>query len=429
MQSFTVSRTFHPIGQGAFYTEILAVGKKIFTVVYDCGANNSNNPPKTLVSEVKNSFPEDQYDNDGKVKIDILFLSHYHNDHINGLSLLNPKYVVCPYISDDEILMFETLNTSEKVWNTQAMRNPSAFFGSTTTIVRVNETDSEESYQRTYNEIEPLDIERISNDIGSGTIIDTGLKGKEGKINWCYIPYNYHYRWWLTDFKNKLSSEKLDFDKLKADPTNYIDSNKAEIRKICDVFKEKTNGQSLILYSGPYVDLKSAVILESSANLWNYNRLIKAMRNYGIDSIYQLREICDHLLNKNWKYTGYPYSILYRNRIHHPAVIYFGDITIKEILIQSLTRILSSVMKFVGTIQVPHHGSDRSFDSCILYNYANMKKELYPDYSLLYVICAGKNSKSHPGRNTVATLTKSNQHHAVVKDVVSTAISETWEIE
>jgi ribonuclease BN (tRNA processing enzyme) len=69
-----MTRTFHPIGQSAFYSEKFESG---FTIVYDCGGST-----KAIVEqEIQNSFEKDE-------KIDIVFISHFHNDHINGLEFL-----------------------------------------------------------------------------------------------------------------------------------------------------------------------------------------------------------------------------------------------------------------------------------------------------------------------------------------------------
>ena len=91
-----VQRIIHPVGQGAFYSEQLVSdsGKK-FTVVYDCGCGMKDQIPQ----EVESIIEEWLKDID---QIDILFLSHFHNDHINGFDLLRnkAKVVVLPYVSN-----------------------------------------------------------------------------------------------------------------------------------------------------------------------------------------------------------------------------------------------------------------------------------------------------------------------------------------
>ena len=67
-------RTFHPIGQGAFYTEEFGA----FSVVYDCGTDSKKS---FLKAEIENVFEKGQI-------IDAVFISHLHEDHVNGLKYL-----------------------------------------------------------------------------------------------------------------------------------------------------------------------------------------------------------------------------------------------------------------------------------------------------------------------------------------------------
>ena len=83
-------RTFHAVGQGAFYTErFYENGENVFNVVYDCGTSNKQ---KALSNKILSEFKEG-------TKIDYLFVSHFHNDHISGIKKLQDycniqKYVI-----------------------------------------------------------------------------------------------------------------------------------------------------------------------------------------------------------------------------------------------------------------------------------------------------------------------------------------------
>lgn len=98
--SMTITRTIHPIGQGAFYTELLESDGTKFTVVYDCGCEvvpNISHRAEAIVEDWLGSDTESS-----EKVIDILFISHFHNDHINGVKLLIPhtKVVVMPFIEN-----------------------------------------------------------------------------------------------------------------------------------------------------------------------------------------------------------------------------------------------------------------------------------------------------------------------------------------
>ena len=87
-------RTFHAVGQGAFYTECFQdeSGNDVFNVVYDCGTLNS----KKLLSQKINDYVKE------RKTIDLLFVSHFHEDHVNGISELlgqcEAKQIVMPFV-------------------------------------------------------------------------------------------------------------------------------------------------------------------------------------------------------------------------------------------------------------------------------------------------------------------------------------------
>ena len=71
-------RSFLPIGQGAFYCECFHFNGKTHNIVYDCGSKTNI---QILKEQIKTTFEKDE-------RIDALFLSHLHEDHINGIPFL-----------------------------------------------------------------------------------------------------------------------------------------------------------------------------------------------------------------------------------------------------------------------------------------------------------------------------------------------------
>ena len=67
-----IKRIFHPIGQGAFYSE----RHENLNIVYDCG-NWKNTKQATKI--VQSAFKKDEV-------IDILFISHFDYDHVSSIS-------------------------------------------------------------------------------------------------------------------------------------------------------------------------------------------------------------------------------------------------------------------------------------------------------------------------------------------------------
>lgn len=98
IKALQVVRTIHPVGQGAFYSETLHRSGFVDDkhIVYDCGVLPMSS---RLGEEIKNFLPKDS-------TIDVLFVSHFHADHVNGLKQLAENYkiknVVLPQIDDYE---------------------------------------------------------------------------------------------------------------------------------------------------------------------------------------------------------------------------------------------------------------------------------------------------------------------------------------
>ncbi|MBD9367033.1 hypothetical protein IAP91_16845 [Leuconostoc mesenteroides] len=88
--------TFWPVGQGLFYTGII----DDFTMVYDVGTLSKQT---FLKKQIEIFEGELDYYHQNKV-IDVLFLSHYDRDHINGIEyLINKgftiKKIIAPFIT------------------------------------------------------------------------------------------------------------------------------------------------------------------------------------------------------------------------------------------------------------------------------------------------------------------------------------------
>lgn len=79
-------RVFHPVGQGAFFTETFFNKEEGYgsTIVYDCGSISSK---ELLYREI------DNFKNEHK-SFNILFISHFDADHVNGLKRLLEKDVI-----------------------------------------------------------------------------------------------------------------------------------------------------------------------------------------------------------------------------------------------------------------------------------------------------------------------------------------------
>lgn len=81
-----LKRTYYPIGQGSFYTEVFTKSDNTrFVMVYDCGSETGNTDMERNLGDQIDDFKQSIGPNP---HIDLLFLSHFHADHINGLDRL-----------------------------------------------------------------------------------------------------------------------------------------------------------------------------------------------------------------------------------------------------------------------------------------------------------------------------------------------------
>lgn len=112
-----VTRIIHPIGQGGFYTETLCDNNNEINVVYDCGG--FDNYGTTKMQEYL-----DGYLHTGKLKkkIEAVFISHFHADHINGLQHLlenaEVTYLILPQLTEEILMEAFVYNNSRTSDNT-----------------------------------------------------------------------------------------------------------------------------------------------------------------------------------------------------------------------------------------------------------------------------------------------------------------------
>ena len=105
-----VTRIIHPIGQGAFYTESIKTNDNLYNVVYDCGSGNYKYTPKRLKQDIASFYNPDDV-------IDLLFISHFDNDHINGIRELKKRTskirnIVVPLIEENDFWYYQIENPS-----------------------------------------------------------------------------------------------------------------------------------------------------------------------------------------------------------------------------------------------------------------------------------------------------------------------------
>lgn len=101
-------REIHPVGQGALYSESFHMNNDWspdFVALYDCGSFNKTR----LFMEIK-GLPQ---------KIDCLFVSHFHFDHINGIERLvemkQVDQIYVPLLTPSQFIISLLYNTFEHI--------------------------------------------------------------------------------------------------------------------------------------------------------------------------------------------------------------------------------------------------------------------------------------------------------------------------
>ena len=219
-----LTRTFHPVGFGAFYTEKRESNNgETLTIVYDCGTMAGSNI-KDIIHE---AFPEKD------TVIDILFISHFHKDHINGIEELMKhciiKKVVIPYIPEENRLLFvfaEGLHAFRML-----ITNTEDYFGSSSEIIRIA-SQHDEQY---------VDFEKV---LYTGRELPLSSKVFS---RWHFIPLNYNYATRIEYLKKVLSDNGLSYDKLANE--DYIRKNYQYVKQAYKKMKGNRNDTSMLLFS------------------------------------------------------------------------------------------------------------------------------------------------------------------------------------
>lgn len=382
-----IVRTFHPVGQGAFYSERFFddVNKEsVYNIVYDCGVEwGYITKAKHVVSQ---SFSKNE-------NIDILFLSHLDYDHISLVETLisavgRIKHIVMPFMVEDDIIIMMALM---KISNQD---NAVTFLQSI--IEHLHNTNLNDDY----NIIQVIDPE-YQNGEGynrNSTRIWRNGDRKETDItpDWIFIPYNFRNTTRKKEFKHNLEdlfnnnvfvneltalgfsgihSGKDLFDELKNEKfvakvlNNPVLRN--GIKKAYNMVEGGINENSLLLYSGPAtLDNKYCFVRYSNWGSCCCSWFFETGCLYTGDSIFEL---------SRWEGC---FSALWEN---------------------------------IGTIQLPHHGSLKSFD--IMTNPID-RHYIFP------VSCGSVNKYGHPSGGVLAYLLVNDCRPYIVTEMAHTVYSQ-----
>jgi hypothetical protein len=373
-------RIFYPVGQGAFYSETHKLGDRTFTMVYDCGSSTLKK--KEMEKIIEDAFAENSV-------IDVLFISHFHADHVNGIELLakrcEVKLVVLPLITDEEMVLVNAINLS--VYGFDSIRifeRPEDFFGKRTSFIGILQTDdgdlnhygsvslsefneANEANEKTRSHNEETGSRREGENIKvatldekiierkrsgtrfyiSNTVVREGVTNEDLTDCWHFIPFYYRADERMKKFKDELLKRGLTIKEVVKscqfrDNKNVKEAYK-DVKKTYEGVKKAykavcggLNESSMILYSGKE---KKDIIYTDAPFFLHY---------------FPETEI------------RIPFKLAFWGEAQS-GCLYMGDINLnRDSIVADIKVKLGHRLNFVGTLQVPHHGSEHNFSADIL---------------------------------------------------------------
>ena len=336
-------RTLHPSGHGAFFTErIRQDGKDDIIVVYDCGAKDVEER-KLLIKEIDEFFEFND-------KIDILFISHFDSDHVNGIEFLKP------YISDKtKLVMPFSYEYFYLAKDTPVLQYMSMVMGVIADMsakdywVKYADFSRPESSEGQNLIVDGLDIN--ADFLDSGRRMGYAASSEYPKrYKWIYVPFNlYDDRYYRDKFKGEISA------KLGKDPQDITTSelDKEAIEKLREIYKSL----------GPYKtkDVKDSTKKSNGSKNINFNSLI--------------------LLSKATRYNCYCHPCIPLIRMGcrncdmyglcDGSCLYTGDSNLKRAdCVNRLRTILSYYTQLpICLFQLPHHGSRNNYSKWLMRDY------------------------------------------------------------
>lgn len=289
-------RTFYAVGQGGFYSEEFLFGDSSFKMIYDCGGSNK----KLIEDEIKHAFNQEDI-------INAIFISHFHNDHINGLEFLQKHCKI------------------EKVYLPRLHKNQEIKLLIENIIYGQNDKYLRELIlhpQNIFRNQEIIFIEAFGEDIlnteenqNNSKSIKSGEAIKANNLPWIYVPFNFQDARLDKELLDELRLNAIDLDDLEHELST---KQSIFIRAYQKIFgKNQMNANSLVVYSGfkefPLIPLRS------------YSPFIHKTSKAGC--------------------------------------LYLGDYNAKEDeKYEQIKKAFNPYWDLIGTVQIPHHGSNHNFN-------------------------------------------------------------------
>ncbi|NBB31953.1 MBL fold metallo-hydrolase [Cellulophaga sp. BC115SP] len=350
-----IARVFHPVGQGAYYTETHSIDEsRNINFVYDCGSTTLSN--KKMKQFVETSFLKD-------TEIEILFISHFHADHINGIEYLHKhtkiKTVIIPQLNNEAKTLCKINNAlGDNYLDTRIIDDPRGFFGDDVKVIEVipfDDTLLSANASDNFIDIETLLNPDLNNSIPSGT----PLRLTNKTPYWNYIPYNISHKQRSSLFVSELANLGISNIDIFNDVQEILNQKKLLI-KAYKKLQGDLNANTMVLIS---TSIKMEYFL-SDAKIVYSNKSSLSVIGLG-------------------------------------GCLYLGDIDLDDKIGHSNERVDEVISKLsyysnvhIGTVQVAHHGS--------IHNHSN--KVFNKNLRTAIISYGTNNSYGHPSTFVVGDI-------------------------
>lgn len=367
------------VGQGLFHYGSI----NEFNYIYDCGGSKEK-----YLSNALNNF----YMNCIDENINLLIISHFHDDHVRGLDSLfenkTVETVILPYISMEERLF---LSFKKGYTNFELLANPALYFFNkgVKQVIIINQNDqggkldrgNEDTPKPNDDEILKLDFKLMEPDKQlKDQLLDESpdLKEYNSKllvynhfgtvrlgVNWIFKFFNLS-----RNYSEIQNFKKMIRDILKTDLVNsnqlknllYKKEDRVKIKKCYDQLKGNFNNTSLCCFHSP-INVKYSELRIKNINEWIYFPRISRSYFNEFKRFYPV----GHMLS--------------------------GDISLLRNAYKEFIDHYQLYLSLIGIFLLPHHGSVKNWNKKLL---QAMK------YKIFWVASAGISNKfSHPGLSVI----------------------------
>lgn len=363
MNTIKILRTIHGVGQGGFFTERFSAFNRSNNVVYDCGSSTKWNGGCVIRLAIEEAFTVGE-------SIDYVFVSHFDEDHCNGLEMLckhcKVRRIIVPLLTALEYhlclngLMGRSVQTIAKSIEDGEYREAEVL-----AITEVGPDYREEQFDPSA----PMMPARHEK--------ESGVPFHIGEF-WRYLPFNFRHSARLQSLLIALRNKGLDCQRIQDGDSEYILQHKKSIKDALASLPGGANVNSLAVLSTP----------------------------------------CEYLSPM----PGCPYCP------NHPtfplpccqpidsSCLYLGDYDARGN--QRATELIKyyAGRSHIGMLQLPHHGSRHSFSPKLL--------SLRPE--LCFVSCGAKNHYRHPHASVIRDIIMSGTCIKIVTEHPSTALYYAW---